>query len=315
MGRTALAGWLALVACGCPEQRTADGLAGIGVPMENLSTSTAERLTMTPVGLLDRRLVPECSGFAASRLYPGVVWTHSDSGNNAVVVALRADGSVVQPAGAGAGFAGVQLQGAKNTDWEAVAFDGKGNLTVADMGNNRSHRRDLSLWICPEPDPYRDMRVAATKMPVRYADQQEVPDGKRRFDCEAIFWWRSEWHALTKRHSDTGAVLYRLERQQDGSGLFKPVVSFDSQGLVTDAAVSPDGRMLAVLTYHSVWLFLLPEVGDNPLAGSVLHRWLAFPVEGSQVEAITFLDAERLLIGAEQGQLYTLEISRLEKVR
>lgn len=130
-----------------------------------------------------------------------------------------------------------------------------------------------------------------------------------------MFVWRDAIYVLTKRWSDTWTVLYRLEMQPDGTGIFLPVTSFDSRGLVTDAAISPDGRMLVVLTYKQIWIFILPKSGSNPLSGSVLTRPLQFPGLSWQAEAIAFSDNEKLLIGNEEGDLYQVEISRLAKVR
>jgi hypothetical protein len=214
-------------------------------------------------------------------------------------------------------------------DWEAVTVDNLGRVIVADLGNNRSNRRNLCLLVFPEPDPLRDTTVTPRRIPVRHAGQTEFPDPLRRFDCEAVFIWNNKIHALTKRRSDTWTVLNRLQMQPDGSGVFHPVTSFNSLGMVTDAAVSPDGRHLAILTYHNVWVFSLPApppanteapatpsaTGPHPLSGAVFYRPLQFPLECWQVEAITFTDNEHLLIAAEQGALYTLTLNQLKKVR
>ncbi len=300
-----------LALCGCPEETPAPA----GIPVEAIDAGDSDVLEPARTGTLDRRLVRECSGFAASKKFPGIFWTLSDSENSATVVAIRADGTVVKPANAGANYRGIEVKGARNIDWESLVLDGKNNLIICDTGNNRSARKNLRLLVAPEPDPRKDVSISPRVVPVRFSDQISFPDKKKRYDCEATFVWNDAIYCLTKRWTDTWTVLYRMEMQADGSGLFKPVTCFDSRGLVTDAAISPDGRMLAILTYKQIWVFILPKSGVNPLAGSVLTRPLQFPGTSWQVEAVAFSGNDKLLVGCEEGDLYTIDVSRLAKVR
>ncbi|MDR2430463.1 MAG: hypothetical protein LBD14_06235 [Puniceicoccales bacterium] len=293
---------------GCPREVVRE--SGGAVPQEHIEVGEMAPVVPVRSGRFDKRLVPECSGLVASRKHAGVFWTHSDSGNAATLVPVRADGSVV-----GKRAVGVRVDNASNIDWEALALDGAGQLIVADVGNNHSNRRNLTLLVLPEPDPWTAQSVRARHIAVRYADQRDFPDRGKRFDCEAVFVWNGAIYALTKRWSDTWTVLYRLRMQDARRGVFEPVTSFDSRGLVTDAGVSPDGRMLAILTYHGLWVFVLPERGVNPLSGSVLFRRLQFPLTSWQAEAVAFVDNENVIIGTEQGDLYALALSRLSKVR
>lgn len=307
----------AFTACPQTEQKviTATPQDNITAPKENISPGTLDEIIPARSASLDTHLVSECSGFAASKKYPGIFWTLSDSGGKNTIVAIRADGSVVKPPGADAAYTGVKVSGATNKDWECLTIDNLGRIIIGDIGNNKSDRRDLSLLVFPEPNPRKDTAVAPRKIPVRYADQTEFPDKKKRFDCEALFVWNGAVYVLTKRWSDTWTVLYRLQIQQDGSGLFTPVTAYNSLGLVTDAAISPNGRLLAVLTYHGLWVFVLPASGTNPLAGSVLFRPVQFPMTSWQAEALAFTDNDHVIIGTEQGDIYKIEISRLAKVR
>ncbi|MDR2981805.1 MAG: hypothetical protein LBV12_06120, partial [Puniceicoccales bacterium] len=303
---------LAFLLCGCPD--TASSGLPAAVPVETIHIPSLDVVLPARTASLDRKLVPECSGFAASRRYPGVIWTLSDSGNPNVIVAIQADGSVVKPASSGAGYKGITVSGVRNVDWEALALDANGELIIGNIGNNLSNRKDLSFLAFPEPDPRVATQVKPREIKVRYADQTDFPDRKKRYDCEAMFIWNGKVYVLTKRWSDTWTVLYRLDIQADGTGLFMPVTSFNSHGLVTDAAISPDGRLLAILTYHGIWAFVLPTAGSNPLNGEALYRPLQFPLKSWQVEALAFSDNDHLLIGSEEGDLYTLEVSRLAKV-
>ncbi|MDR1818067.1 MAG: hypothetical protein LBR07_07890 [Puniceicoccales bacterium] len=282
----------ALLCSGCP--RRAGNAPADGSPPDPENTAPVERvpfpatprppLRLTPTARLSA-LVPECSGLAPSRRRAGVFWTHGDSGNPAVLFAVRADGSLVRPRGAGANWRGLPVRGAKNTDWEAVATDGAGRLVIGDIGNNHSARRDLSLLVLDEPDPLAAAAPVAPlrKIRVRHAAQKKIPDSpKRRFDCESLFFWDGAAHVFTKRWSDTWTVLCRLRLERPDAGVFEPVATFDAGGMVTDAAVSPDGRFLGVLTYHRLWVFALPETragnaaGDAPNAKNAKRAdWLA----------------------------------------
>ncbi|MDR3228212.1 MAG: hypothetical protein LBT53_02195, partial [Puniceicoccales bacterium] len=188
-----------------------------------------------------------------------------------------------------------------------------------------NRRRDLGLLIFPEPNPRAATTAAPRRIAVRHAAQTEFPDPKKRFDCESLFVWGGAVHTFTKRRSDTWTVLCKLRMESATAGVFEPVAAFDSNGMVTDAAVSPDGRRLAVLTYHCLWMFELPAAGagtaattaapQNPLAGgAVWYRRLKFPADNWQAEGLAFSDARHVLIATEQGGLFTLDTATMTQV-
>ena len=74
----------------------------------------------------------EISGVVASRQYPGVYWTHNDSGGKPEVFALALDGT---------DLGSYTFPGATATDWEGIAIGPKSGATgsyiyAADIGDN-----------------------------------------------------------------------------------------------------------------------------------------------------------------------------------
>ena len=88
----------------------------------------------------------EISGAAVSVQRPGLLWVHEDSGNDAVLVALDGDGAPV---------ARWTVPDVENLDWEDMAAIGEPSPTlyVADIGDNRAEREDVTVLRIPEPDP------------------------------------------------------------------------------------------------------------------------------------------------------------------
>lgn len=264
-------------------------------------------------------MIDESSALVASRRSPGILWTLNDSGGRPEIYAVREDGSLVGVVG---------LRGAQNVDWEAMTLDGAGNLWIGDIGNNGNRRRNLGLYVVPEPAPRDGVATVARFVPIAYPEQREFPPDARNFDAEALFADGETIYLLTKHRSNTNTVLYRLPADAPPSpdGLHPPdgldapeapramerLAEFDVRGdpdnhggMVTDAALSADGAHLAVLTYHSVFLFARPQQPGQwfehlaleiPLT---LHRY-------RQCEGITWRGAD-LLITNEDGQIFTIK--------
>jgi len=259
---------------------------------------------LNPDGRIDQSLVTECSGLVQSLRYQGIFWALGDSGSGAVIVPITAKGDLA------AGWTGpVRIEGWKNYDWEDLALDGRGNLIIADVGNNRGRRKQLMLHFVREPKPGTTSVRPDRTLRVHYDDQKEAsPD----FDCEAVFCADDKIFFLTKRHSDGKTVLYRLTGDsQKRSNPLRRVSSFDIDGLVTAADVSPDGKLVAVLTYTSVWVFDYdPRKGDI-FAGRVRRA----PFFALQAEAVAFDGNQSLVVANEQGQLFRLRLADFETVR
>ena len=88
--------------------------------------------------------LPEASGLVASRVTPGRLWSHNDSGKPEIF-ALDAKGTVTGR---------VSLTGAALEDWEAMASAPCGNdtcLYIGDIGDNDGKRREITLYRVPEP--------------------------------------------------------------------------------------------------------------------------------------------------------------------
>ncbi len=267
-------------------------------------------------GHIDFAPIGESSGLVQSRQYPGVFWTHNDSGDVPRLFAIRADGSLVRPAD-DRPYDGIHVLGAANKDWEDITLLPDGQLVISDLGNNANKRRDLALYFVPEPNPYEDRtaQVSASQR-VYYPEQKDFPPVQNNFDNEAVFYWDRLLCFLTKHRADGNTTLYVVGR----GGSDKPVplrlqTTYDLEGQVT-AADAYEGR-IAVLTYNNVWVFqpkiMLSEGGSVPELYSGAIWWR--PIHAGQCESVAFIDRDTLLIGNEQRDLYEVKLGTMSKVR
>jgi hypothetical protein len=225
-------------------------------------------------------VVAESSGLIVSGWSEEVFWTHNDSGDVARIFAIDLTGSVL---------AEYSVENAVNVDWEAITRDDRGNLLIGDIGNNRNQRRDLTVYVVREPDlesPSRTVRAHAS-VRFRYPEQKAFPDpAARNFDAEALFWWNGRLLLLTKHRSDERTALYLFPREWGDVVVDLERISETEIGsMVTDAAISPDGNHLAVLTYRGITIFAAPEEGWD---------FLAHPVKTIQFQTSVTMQCEGL---------------------
>ena len=233
----------------------------------------------------------EGSGVAASRRTPGRIWAHNDSGEP-VVFALDDSGAVVGR---------LRLSGARVDDWEAIAVGPCGAascLYVGDIGDNDAQRDRITVYRAEEPAT-PEGAVPATAFHARY------PDGAH--DAESLFVdARGRLFIVTK--GDTGPVaLYRfpvnpapgatVELERVGRPRSDSRATRD--GRITDAALSPDGAVVALrsttaLSFHRMADLVAGNWGEE---GRVSLASLGEP----QGEGVTFADPRRVHLVSEGG--------------
>lgn len=264
-------------------------------------------------GYTDGRL-SEPSGLTAGQ-QPGVYWTHNDSGDGPVLYAVTVDGRLLGR---------FRVEGAEASDWEAITADGQGRLIVGDIGNNANDRRDLTVYRLPEPrvplgapEPVEGAVTVERAVRFHFPEQRAFPPEARNFDAEALFWDPQRaggtLYLLTKHRGDMATVLYRFDTLEPGASVAlsargRFVVGGDPHrfgGMVTGADLSPDGRYLAVLTYHALFIFGRPPTGDDWLAH--LHLRVDFDQDVTQqAEAIAW-HGDALVFTNEQGGIFRIE--------
>ena len=192
--------------------------------------------------------VSEASGIAISRKTPGVLWSHNDSGEPALV-ALATDG---KPRGR------VLVSGASAGDWEDVEVGPcpEGScIYIGDIGDNNGRRREVFIYRVPEPDAGASVSTRAESMRVSYPDGPRdaealivLPDGKlfivSKGELGPVTLYR------VPQAFENGAAV-RLERvatlmePQSGKGVTR-------RNRVTGASASPDGRWIVLRTLSSI---------------------------------------------------------------
>ena len=265
----------------------------------------------------------ELSGLVKSRRFDDVYWAHNDSGDQARLFAIDHLGKIIFPSFLAGEFHGeVSARGktpwpglpilvAANVDWEDIATDAE-HLYIADMGNNGNARRDLGVYVIPEPNPRAaELTRPVSFLPIRYPEQREYPAKLWHYDSEALFVFQDKLYFITKHRQpgkidkfEVGAVLYRLDtRYTDRFNILTRVDTHSAMSVATGADLSPDGRYLAVISYRDFWLFEKPVANDQWLSGTAYRLPLPWR-ESKQVEAVAWADNEQLVIGNEEGELY-----------
>ncbi|MFQ6113695.1 MAG: hypothetical protein ACE5NG_06340, partial [bacterium] len=256
------------------------------------------KIAWVPYGHFTDKAIKESSGFIKSRQFERVFWTHNDAGNKARIFATTSKGELIRQ---------VWIPAAKNVDWEDIAADDSGHLIIGDFGNNQNKRKDLTIYVVEEPNPFQTNRAKVIKrIPFQYPDQKEFPDPDNlNFDCEATFWANGHLYLLTRHRSDRKTKLYGFGPLQNlkKQTLIK-IGEFDIGGSVTAADVSSDGKKLLVLCFEYIYLFEKPDNSDNYLAG----KFKRILFEGRSSEGICF-DGPNILFTNEQREIYKLPVS------
>lgn len=211
---------------------------------------------------IEDRSVDESSGIVASRLMPGVFWTHNDSGGGPYVYAFDRRGR----------RRGVwRVTGAASLDWEDIAAGpgpepGRPYLYVGDIGNNEGTRDRVTVYRFPEPaitagdadrpDPGRT--EAAEAVTLRY------PDG--RYDAETLLVHprTGDVYVITKPgFAAAGVYKLRAPREFSGGYMLRRVGSVAAPGIFagafTGGDISPDGARVVFCDYVGGYELELPE--------------------------------------------------------
>jgi len=254
--------------------------------------------------------INESSAMVRSRNLDGVFWTLNDSGDSARIFPFRLDGSSPKPEWA-EDYQGIAIPDAVNIDWEDMAVDGDGNLVIGACGNNDNVRRDLALYVGPEPHPLAAVTTRYLhKYSFRYPDQDGFPPTLADFDCEAVFCAGGHIYLLTKHRSDTNTKLYRFD-DLDPTAQNVPTLlaTFAIGGMVTAADCTPDGRKLAVLTYNNIWIFEV-DGGDDWFHGRIRYM----PISAKQCEGICWV-GDQLYITNEQTEIIEVPMDKFVQVQ
>lgn len=235
-------------------------------------------------------VVNESSGLVY-RPHRNTFWTHNDSGGRPTLYEVTRNGSLVDS---------LPLPQLKNRDWEALTGQDSTALFIGDIGNNANAHRQLRIYRIDPKVPNQFQLIT-----FHYANQQHFPATKdtRNFDSEALFFAKDNLFLVSKNRSQPRRFvnLYRLPAQA-GDYAVSPVDSVFLKSMVTDAALSPDGRTLAVLTYGKIFLF-------EQTAGSISfqHPTRCLRIPRGQTEGITFVTNTDLVMTNESGNLYFIQ--------
>ncbi|MFB8025796.1 MULTISPECIES: WD40 repeat domain-containing protein [unclassified Streptomyces] len=238
--------------------------------------------------------ITESSGLAASRIHPGVYWTHNDSEDGPYVYAVDSR--------TGKTVATITMKGVgEPRDVEAISLGPDGNLYVGDIGDNLDGSWD-HVWIYrfPEPERLADATVQATQFDVTYAD------GARNAEAMMV-------------HPKTGRV-YIASKNEDGGGLYEGPRKLTTGGnnvfrrvgevpWVTDGAFSPDGRNVVFRSYFSArgYAFENGRLGADHAVG--------VPLQG-QSESVTYTaDGSAMMFGSEgkNSEVVRVEVEGFDK--
>jgi hypothetical protein len=233
----------------------------------------------------DRRLA-ELSGMVVDG---DAVWAMADGGRRVVLFRIDPDDCTVR---------GSRTADVDPFDAEDLARGPDGELWVGDLGDNRRDRETVAVVVLPRRGEARLHRLT-------------YPDGPH--DAEALLVDGTGVPYVVTKEAGRPAGVYRTEGPPSGTGP-TPLVRVgevalppsDTVGgplgglgsrLVTGAATSADGRVVALRSYTDAWLYAVPD-GDIAAALAGTPTRVPLPDE-PQGEAIAFTRDGTLLSGSE----------------
>ncbi|HMP98643.1 MAG TPA: hypothetical protein PKC24_02605 [Cyclobacteriaceae bacterium] len=190
----------------------------------------------------------EASGLVASRRYPGLLWTHNDSGDNARLFLIREDGSLV---------ATVYINHIINRDWEDITayYDqklGKYFLYIAEIGDNRALYDFKFIYRIEEPElePSLSDQTLVVNSPEKIIFQ--YADGSR--DAEALMFDPLDqvFYLVSKREKRVGVYAFPDEFVWGDTLYLNKNMEIPHTQIVA-GDISSDGSEIITKDYESIY--------------------------------------------------------------
>jgi len=218
-------------------------------------------------GKIDSGEITESSGIAASKCQPNVFWTHNDSGDNAFIFALNAEGKRLGT---------WKVTGAKNYDWEDIAEiktpAGECVLYIGDIGNNSRIRDEFTIYRLREPPVSAENKSSNKKNPIATESAEAFrftyPDIRHDAETLLVHPVTNDIYIISKRLSGAAAV-YKLRSDFDPNKTNKLEKLADlsvpaiPNGFLTGGDIAPDGRRVILCDYFNAYELTLPEKAKN----------------------------------------------------
>lgn len=265
--------------CGCYQDKKSNTFE------KNRVSFSIKRLKNAPL------LIKESSGLAINKSDSTLI-THADSGSKKLYFHNLENGLLMD----------TLTIDTSNKDWEDIAQDEQGTLYIGDFGNNQNKRNDLVIY-------KTSLSASNTISEIRfnYEDQEAFPPAQeeRNFDCEALFHYNDSLYLFSKNRGNNCVKLYVLPATP-GEHVAKVKDTQYMDGYITGADINADKTEFALLAYGKVYLY---TINNNSIDFSLPYACLPFS-KGGQVEGITYLNNQELLISNEAGRLFKLKIKR-----
>jgi hypothetical protein len=278
------------------------------------ATQSFVRLQLVDTAVFQAPRLVESSGVTPSTRRAGVLWTHNDSGDEARLYATDS---------AGDDLGAVRVAGARNVDWEDLGAGpcpsvASRCLYAADIGDNGRSRDHILIYRLAEPEPPSAASDTLREVPFESATSLRYPDHPH--DAEAIVVDASDRiFIITKEIFGRPRMFQvppRAAPQRPGEldtlrfvGVLDIAPNLARLRVVTGAAVSPDGDVLAVRTYSSLHFFRLR--GDSLPSPLTPPEGLTIPFVEPQGEGVAFLSPDLLVLTSERGGADHATIARL----
>jgi len=218
-----------------------------------LSLDTTTAFNVVPVvNNLTRTDLVEISGVAASRVNPGILYIHNDSGNL---------NQVYLTDGTGADKGTLNLAPVSNRDWEDIAVGpgpiaGKSYVYVADIGDNDSKYKSIFIYRFVEPD------LAGKTKPVLNIDaidkiELKYPDGPRNAETLMVDPQTKDIYIASKESNTSKIYVAHYPQSTSTFTVMAPVVKL-LFNKATGGDISPDGTEILLRSKELVWYWKLP---------------------------------------------------------
>ncbi len=278
---------------------------------EQVNSNAVKTITVAPQSFI-KKLPGKLAENSGIIFYDNLFWTINDSGGKNKIFAFNFEGKIEKE---------IEIEGATNIDWEDIAHDKK-FIYVGDFGNNRGNRCNQTIYKIEKKKIGKKakQKVKSKKIEFNFKNQTNftLRSKATSFDCEAVVEYNKSLYIFTKDWVNRTTTVYRIPRKK-GEYSVQPIDTFNVNGLITGADISPDKTKLALVGYKDykpiMWLFS-NFTKENFWGDKQLHFEMD-PIFDAQTEGVCFFGNDTILISCEatktfRQQVFLIDLNKLQ---